>query len=58
MPKDKIAPSEGEIDEVLNWCWEAEERGRSHFRGMTYEQGVRAGIEWATGRSNERPDQD
>ena len=46
---------ETEIDDVLNWTWKVEERG-TVFPGLSYEEGVRAGIEWVTERSNDRPD--
>jgi len=42
-------PTAKEIDEVLNWCSEAEEEGISNYPGMTYEQGVKAGIDWLQG---------
>lgn len=45
-------PSENEIDEVLEACIEAEESGESKYPGMTYEQGVTAGIRWMQGRSD------
>jgi hypothetical protein len=46
-----------EIDDVLNWCDDTVETGRSHFPGMTYEEGVQAAIDWLQGRG-ERPDQE
>lgn len=47
-------PPQNEIDDVLNWCAEGEDEG-THFRGMSYEQGVRAAIDWMQG-NGERPD--
>lgn len=44
-----------EIDDTLNACMESEEVGLSKFPGMTYEQGVKAGIDWVTGQSDENP---
>lgn len=38
--------TEKEIDQLLNVCTEAEEHGGSNYPGMTYEQGIKAGIEW------------
>ena len=38
--------SDKEIEEVMNKCAEATERGRSKWPGMTYEQGVDAAINW------------
>lgn len=50
-----LSPSDAEIDEVLNQCSEQIDRGRSKFPGMTYEEGVQAGIEWALGRHESNP---
>ena len=50
--------TEQEVEEVLNWCWASIERGYSGVRGLMYEEGVKAGIEWALGRTDERPDSD
>ena len=47
-----------QIDEVLNWAVEAENKGGSKFPGMTYEQGVRAAIDWLVGNTSDRPDAD
>lgn len=38
--------TEKEIDELLNRCVEAEETGESAYPGMSYEQGIKAAIEW------------
>ena len=46
---DMIKPREDEIDDVLNKCVESEESGVSRWPGMTYEQGVKAAIEWMQG---------
>lgn len=40
-------PAESEVDTVLNRCLDSEDSGESAYPGMSYEQGVRAGIEWA-----------
>ena len=37
------APTQDEIDDVLNQCMEA---GSSRWPGMTYEQGVAAALRW------------
>ena len=37
-----------EVDEVLNKCVEASDEGITAYYGMSYEDGVRAGIEWLT----------
>lgn len=44
-----------EIDNVLNSAADWEERGGSAVPGMTYEQGVAAGIRWAIGDTEEHP---
>ena len=43
------------IDSVLNRCAEAEEEGITAVPGMTYEQGVKAGIEWLTTSGADQP---
>lgn len=42
-------PNENEINDVLNQCVESENEGESRWPGMTYEQGVKAAIEWMQG---------
>jgi len=44
-----MTPTEEQIDEVINQCVESEETGESRWPGMTYEQGVRAALEWIQG---------
>lgn len=41
-----IVPSEQDIDQLLNRCVESEESGISAYPGMTYEQGIKAAIEY------------
>lgn len=41
-----VERSQEEIDELLNRCVEAEETGESAYPGMSYEQGIKAAIEW------------
>lgn len=55
MPE--IERTQKEIDEVIDWTSESESTGSSNYPGMTYEQGVRAAIDWVTGESDERPDE-
>ncbi len=43
------APSDEEIDDVLNGCMKAENSGSSKWPGMRYEQGVVAAIRWMRG---------
>lgn len=48
-------PTQDEIDEVLNECSDYTAEGGSKFPGMTYEQGVEAGIRWVTGDDDSNP---
>lgn len=49
----KNKPTDEEIDAVINECADNENDGKSKFPGMTYDQGVRAAIEWMqTGENN------
>ena len=43
-----------EIDEQLNRAAEAEATG-SQYPGMSFEEGVRAGIEWVLGLTDDLP---
>jgi hypothetical protein len=43
-----IRRTDEEIDDLLNACADAEDRGRSKFPGMTFEQGIEQGIKWLT----------
>ena len=52
-----IVRAEDEINEVLNWAAKGEDEG-SKFPGASFEEGVRAAIEWITGQSDNRPDQE
>ena len=45
----EFVPTETEIDNVLNECMEKEELGETKYPGMTYEQGIKAALEWAQG---------
>jgi len=44
-----VKVSDEQIDELLNRCVESEETGRSEYPGMTYEQGIKAAIEYLDG---------
>ena len=48
---DTIKPTEEEIYALMNKCVEAECEGTTKYRGMTYEQGIKAAIEWLLGLS-------
>ncbi|WP_153837726.1 hypothetical protein [Bacteroides salyersiae] len=51
----RIVRTSEEIDELLNQCSESEETGHAHFPSMSYEQGVKAAIEWLCGYVNDHP---
>lgn len=50
-----IIRTEQEIWDLLNQCADAEVTGVSSYPGMSYEQGVKAAIEWIIGDTNEHP---
>lgn len=50
-----VKPSNEDIDNQLNTANAWEEKGGSATPGMTYEQGVKAGIEWVIGDKEEMP---
>jgi hypothetical protein len=50
-----ITRPDDEIDDVLNIAADQEEQGGTAYPGMTFEQGVAQGIEWACGASDDRP---
>lgn len=52
-----ITRSQKDIDDVMNWAVEGMAQG-TRFLGMSYEQGVDDALRWATGLTDERPDQD
>lgn len=51
-----IKRSDEEIDNALNWC--IEDDGRSHYPGMSYEQGIEAALLWVTGQNDDDPSKD
>ena len=50
----RIKRTAEEIDEQMNRAWE-EEDGGSRYPGMTYEQGIRAAIDWITTDGGDEP---
>lgn len=50
-----MARLQSEIDKIIERCVECENKGESLYPDMTYEQGVRAAIEWMTGETNKSP---
>lgn len=51
----EIKRTDDQIDEVLNLACEREAQGGSAYPGMTFEQGVAQGIEWACGLGDNEP---
>lgn len=51
----RVAVSDNELWALLDQCTEAEDAGRSAYHGMSYEQGVKAGIMWVIGETREHP---
>jgi len=51
----ELKRTNSQIDAVLNKAQEAEDEGATKVPGMTYEQGVKAGISWVLGDSNDDP---
>ncbi len=49
-----MKPTETEMHEQIDAANEAIEQG-SKFRGMTYEDGVKAALEWVTGETTTKP---
>lgn len=47
-----------EIDAVLDKVAEITDQGGSRWPGMSYEEGVRAGINWLIGSDDESPMQE
>lgn len=54
MPK----PTEDQVDEQLNRAYESKDEGGTRCRGMTYEDGVIAAIEWIRGNQDDAPMED
>ncbi len=52
-----IVRTEAEIDQVMNFVAEGEDKG-SHYPGMSYEQGIRDMYEWLVGESDCAPSAD
>lgn len=52
----RIVRTQEEVDQVLNWASEGIDGG-SKYPGMSYEEGVRAAVDWLTGFTDDRPDE-
>lgn len=50
--------TEEEIYDVIDACIESENTGESKYPAMTYEQGVRAALEWVNGDTDDNPMED
>lgn len=50
-----LARSKTEIDDILNICIDRKISGENPFFGMTYDQGVAAGIRWLVGEESDPP---
>ncbi len=50
-----IARTQEEVDALLNDLAEAVDFGAPKWPGMSYEQGVEAGIRWLLGERDEHP---
>lgn len=44
-----------EIDEVIAECSTSQDSGNTKFPERTYEDGIKAGIEWVTGLGESHP---
>lgn len=55
MSTYQIKCPDAEIDEVLNVAYDHNDRGIVRYPGMSYEQGVADGIEWACGLGDGEP---
>lgn len=51
------ARTDKEIEDLLEQCFEAEISGQSKYPGMSYEQGIKATLNWLldTGYDSEHP---
>lgn len=56
MTMDNVR-TEKEINDLIDKCADAAMNG-TKFSGMSYEEGIRAGIEWVLGLSDEHPLED
>ena len=50
-----IVKTEKEVDDLLEVVAEHEDEGTVQFPGMSYEMGIRAGIEWLLGYRADYP---
>ena len=56
MAGDQIGEvTEDQIDDVISEAYEIKDTVGTKWRGMTYEDGVTAALEWVTGNREESP---
>lgn len=55
MSTRDIVRSDEEIQAVVEWIDELRDRGGSHYRAMTYEQGMSAMLDWLTDNDADDP---
>lgn len=53
-----VKRTDEEIDKLLNEVEEASDSGERRFPGMSYEEGVAAGIKWLLGDTDGHPYED
>lgn len=51
----EIVRTEEEVEKLMDDCIENRTNGKHRYAGMTYEEGIRAGIEWLTGETEDYP---
>jgi hypothetical protein len=50
----QIIRTEEEIDRLESWAAEGQDNG-THYSGMSYEDGIRATLDWLLGQRDESP---
>lgn len=58
MSEYRTVRNDDEVDEVLNAAGAQIEQGATKYSGLTYEDGVDAGIRWLTGHDDASPMED
>ncbi len=51
----EVVVIDNEIDDVIDKCTEQISKGGSQWAGMSYEEGVRAALDWIVGNSEDNP---
>jgi len=55
MKMYEMVRTDEEIDDLIIECMRKANDGRSKYPGMTYEQGIRAAIEWLVDHAEQHP---